>query len=149
MLPKESRKTITVKVKFDDDMKEDGAVVEEIKEENYQATMIMAGDNLIHSSLYKDANKHANYKGYDFKPMYSYIKEIDMIKAVDFDLAFVVLDPRLKQFATVGIDYFINNCKAKRIFPMHFWHEHNIVLNYASNHQEVIKLKHPQSTFIF
>lgn len=47
-----------------------------IEEKKYEASLIAVGDNLIHSSLYKDANKHANYKGYDFKPMYKYIKEI-------------------------------------------------------------------------
>ena len=61
-----------LKVDFDDK----DSVVETIKEENYEATLIAVGDNLIHSSVYKDANKHASYDGYDFKPMYSYIKEI-------------------------------------------------------------------------
>ncbi len=44
------------------------------KEENYKATMVMVGDNLIHSSIYKDA---ADGKGgYDFKPMYELVKPI-------------------------------------------------------------------------
>ena len=46
------------------------------KTKEYKTNMIMAGDNLIHSSLYKDANKNANYNGYDFKPMYELIKPI-------------------------------------------------------------------------
>jgi len=49
---------------------------EEPKEEIYEANMITAGDNLIHSSLYYDANKNAGYNGYDFKPMYELIKPI-------------------------------------------------------------------------
>ena len=49
---------------------------EENKEEIYKASMIMVGDNLIHSSVYKDANKNANYDGYDFKPMLEFIKTI-------------------------------------------------------------------------
>ena len=49
---------------------------EEIKEEKYEASLIAVGDNLIHSSVFKDANKHANYNGYDFKPMLTYIKDI-------------------------------------------------------------------------
>ncbi len=48
------------------------------------ATMITAGDNLIHSSVYKDANKNANYNGYDFKPMYELIKPI----VSKYDLAY-------------------------------------------------------------
>ena len=49
---------------------------EEEKEKVYTASVITAGDNLIHSSLYQDANKNANYSGYDFKPMYELIKPI-------------------------------------------------------------------------
>lgn len=48
----------------------------EDKEEVYTASMIMVGDYLIHSSLYKEANRNANYNGYDFKPMLELIKPI-------------------------------------------------------------------------
>ena len=55
---------------------------EEAKETS--VTMITAGDNLIHSTVYKDANRNAGYKGYDFKPMYELIKPI----ASKYDLAY-------------------------------------------------------------
>ena len=48
--------------------------IEEEKEENYSLSMIMAGDNLIHSSIYKDATTSTGE--YDFKPMYSLLKPI-------------------------------------------------------------------------
>ena len=54
------------------------------KEETYEVSLVMVGDNLIHSSVYKDANKHAGYSGYDFKPMYTYLKEI----VSGYDLAY-------------------------------------------------------------
>ena len=57
---------------------------EEEQEKIYTASVITAGDNLIHSSVYKDANKNANYSGYDFKPMYEYIK--DLVK--DYDIKY-------------------------------------------------------------
>ena len=47
---------------------------EEVQEENYSLSMIMAGDNLIHSSIYKDASD--GYGNYDFTPMYELIKPI-------------------------------------------------------------------------
>ena len=47
---------------------------EEPKEENYQASMVMVGDNLIHSSIYKDASDGNG--GYDFAKMYELIKPI-------------------------------------------------------------------------
>ncbi len=46
----------------------------EEEEKVYKATMITAGDNLIHSSVYKDA--YDGNGGYDFKPMYELIKPI-------------------------------------------------------------------------
>ena len=60
------------------DLKEDKVEnVEKIEPPKvYKASLIAAGDNLIHSSVYKDANKNADYKGYDFKPMYELIKPI-------------------------------------------------------------------------
>lgn len=59
-----------------DPEKENPKKQEEIKEEVYEATMITAGDNLIHSSLYNEAHRNANYDGYDFTPMYELIKPI-------------------------------------------------------------------------
>ena len=57
----------------------------EIKKDIHQElSLIAVGDYLIHSSVYKDANSHANYNGYDFKPMISNIKEI----VKDYDLAY-------------------------------------------------------------
>ena len=44
------------------------------KEQTYSLSMIMAGDNLIHSSIYKDASTGTN--NYDFTPMYELIKPI-------------------------------------------------------------------------
>ena len=44
------------------------------EEKIYKVTMITAGDNLIHSSIYKDA--YDGKGSYDFKPMYELIKPI-------------------------------------------------------------------------
>ena len=46
------------------------------KEKVYTTSVITAGDNLIHSSLYNEAHRNANYDGYDFSPMYELLKPI-------------------------------------------------------------------------
>lgn len=63
-----------------------------IEEKVYEASLIAVGDNLIHSSLYKDANRHANggyldfnTKKFDFRPMYKYIKEI----VQEYDIGYI------------------------------------------------------------
>lgn len=58
-------------------------------EKHYEASVIAVGDNLIHGSVYRDANRHAGGNGYgtdkfDFKPMIKYIKEI----VSDYDIAY-------------------------------------------------------------
>lgn len=47
----------------------------EPEETTTTATLVMVGDNLIHSSIYKDANKLSGGNGYNFKPIIEYIKE--------------------------------------------------------------------------
>ena len=49
-------------------------------------SLVMVGDNLIHSSIYKDANRLAGggANKYDFKPIIEYIKE----KVQKYDLAY-------------------------------------------------------------
>lgn len=56
----------------------------EEEEKTYKLSMVIVGDNLIHSSIYKDANKLAGYDGYDFKPMITMIKD----KVKGYDLAY-------------------------------------------------------------
>lgn len=56
----------------------------ESQEETYKLSMVMVGDNLIHSSIYNEANRNANYDGYDFKPMITMIKD----KVKGYDLAY-------------------------------------------------------------
>ena len=56
----------------------------EEKEETYKISMVMVGDNLIHSSIYNEAARNANYDGYDFKPMITMIKD----KVKGYDLAY-------------------------------------------------------------
>lgn len=55
------------------------------EETTTSASLVMVGDNLIHSSIYKDANRLAGGgNNYDFKPIIEYIKE----KVQNYDLAY-------------------------------------------------------------
>ena len=59
-------------------------IINKNDDKHYEASLIAVGDYLIHSSVYKDANRLANGDGYDFKPMISYIKEI----VSNYDIAY-------------------------------------------------------------
>ena len=58
--------------------------IEEPKIEEYTTNLVMVGDALIHSSVYRDANRLAGYGGYDFKPQITYIKD----KVKNYDIAY-------------------------------------------------------------
>ena len=77
---------VSIYFKYDNNLNknpnEEVPVVEETSEEIYTATMIMAGDNLIHSSIYKDA--YDGNGGYDFRKMYEFIKPI----VSEYDIAY-------------------------------------------------------------
>ena len=69
------------------DIDEDGnnnVIENEDKIEEYTASLIMVGDALVHNSLYNDANRLANYNGYDFKPHVEFIKE----EVTNYDVAY-------------------------------------------------------------
>lgn len=59
-------------------------IINKNETKHYEASLIAVGDYLIHSSVYKDANRLANGNGYDFKPMISDIKEI----VSNYDIAY-------------------------------------------------------------
>ena len=59
-------------------------VKENITKKNSSISIVMVGDNLIHDSIYKEASKNANGKGYNFRPMYELIKPI----VSNYDLAY-------------------------------------------------------------
>jgi len=52
--------------------------------EEYEASLIMVGDALVNNNLYNDANRLANYSGYDFKPHIELIKE----ETQNYDIAY-------------------------------------------------------------
>ena len=70
--------------KNNDNNNENNNVPPVIEKKEYKANMIMVGDALIHSSVYRYANRLANYNGYDFKPQIELIKE----KVQGYDIAY-------------------------------------------------------------
>lgn len=60
----------------------------------------------------------------------AYQTEIDKIAGREFDIAFVVLDPRLESGYRYGMDYFLQKVSAKNIFPMHMWEDYDVIKRY-------------------
>lgn len=49
---------------------------------NPEVRLLCAGDNLIHTNIYKQASKRTDGNGYDFRPVYEEVK--DLVKKADF-----------------------------------------------------------------
>ena len=59
-------------IKNDHKLKINKPDIKEEEPKEYKTNLIMVGDALIHGSVYRDANRLANYNGYDFKPQIKY-----------------------------------------------------------------------------
>lgn len=73
-----------VSVEDNNEIIENVVEIREAEEEKTSMSLVMVGDYLIHSSIYKDARENTGGNGYDFKPMLKFIKE----KVKNYDLAY-------------------------------------------------------------
>lgn len=53
----------------------------------------------------------------------SYRAAINKLKGKAIDIAFLPLDPRLKECYADGFLYFLKNMNVKQVFPMHYWEQ--------------------------
>ncbi len=66
----------------------------------------------------------------------SYRHEVDLMQNENFDLAFLPLDPRQGKDYARGILYFLKKAKAKKVFPMHYWEQPEIIKQFVSEYPE-------------
>lgn len=57
----------------------------------------------------------------------SYRHEIQKLKEIPLDVAFLPLDPRQEELYAEGILYFLRTVSVKEIFPMHYWDKPEII----------------------
>lgn len=86
-------------------------------------TLVAAGDNLIHSSIYKDAKTAG---GYDFTPIYSEVKEI----VSEADVAMINQETPLGDGGFSGYPRF---CSPKQVGDALAWAGFDVI-NIANNH---------------
>ena len=83
----------------------------------------------------------------------NYKKEIDRIRNVEIDCAFVVLDPRQEYAGGWGMDYFLKNVHAHYIFPMHCWEDYGLIADYKKKNDkklmtgQIMDIRRPGDSF--
>lgn len=75
-------------------------------------------------------------KQYNNNMRANYLRELDKIKNLNIDVAFVPLDPRQEKDAFGGLEVFMEYTDSKRVFPMHFWGNYNIIKDFLEKHPE-------------
>lgn len=55
-----------------------------------------------------------------------YMAEINKMRGIEIDIAFVPLDPRLEDKYFWGMDYALNMLDIKKAFPMHLWGKYGL-----------------------
>lgn len=65
-----------------------------------------------------------------------YIKEIEKLKGIKIDIAFVPLDPRLGSNSYKGLETYLSYTESSYIFPMHCWGEYGIIKKFTEKHPE-------------
>lgn len=66
----------------------------------------------------------------------TYRHEIEKIKGRHIDLAFLVLDPRQGKDYARGITYFLQQTKTKKVFPMHYWEQPEIISTFTCEYPQ-------------
>lgn len=93
-------------------------------------------DNGKKKSIYFAGDLNAwNWDGdeEDIKLISIYKKELSSIKEKNFDIAFIPLDPRLKENSIQGITDFFSYCNSTHIVPMHCFGDYDIISKARKN----------------
>lgn len=65
-----------------------------------------------------------------------YRHEIDKLKNIPIDIAFVPLDPRQEKRYADGILYFLKKVTVGQVYPMHFWSHSSIIDKFLAEYPE-------------
>ena len=76
-----------------------------------------------------------------------YRHEIDKMKGIHIDAAFVPLDPRQGEHYKDGLLYFLENIDCGTVYPMHYWNKPDVIVQFIAEHPEYkTKIKNTQLT---
>ena len=75
-------------------------------------------------------------KQYNDNMRIKYFKELQKLRGMTLEAAFLPLDPRQEQDAFAGMESFLEYVQVTKVFPMHFWGKHSIIGEFLKKHPE-------------
>lgn len=107
---------------------------EDIKIETFRSTdegvafwITFKGKQLYHAGDLNNWWWEGEDKAWNCNMAADYSKELDRMAGRAADVAFVPLDPRQEQWFYLGMDQFMKKVDAKKVFPMHFWKDYQMI----------------------
>lgn len=90
-------------------------------------------------------------KQYNHNMAKNFYVEMEKIKGMPIDIAFVPLDPRQGNLAFGGLEAFLEYTDCQKVFPMHLWGDYGIIGRFLEAHPEyreqIMVLQHPEQHF--
>lgn len=98
------------------------------------------GELLYHAGDLNDWVWEEESISYNEQMTIDYRKQIDLLSEKlnhrEIDVAFVVLDPRQEKDYDRGICYFLEQIPVKKVYPMHYWGNPDIMEAFLKEHPE-------------
>lgn len=99
-----------------------------------------AGELIYHAGDLNDWVWEEESISYNEQMTNDYRKQINLLSERlgerEIDVAFVVLDPRQEKDYDRGLCYFLEHIPAKKVYPMHYWEEPDIIETFLKEHPE-------------
>lgn len=70
----------------------------------------------------------------------SFRASLSRLQGISLDVAFLPLDPRLGDSYADGFLYYLKNSSVKKVFPMHFWDQPQIICRFLEEYPEYADL---------
>lgn len=90
-------------------------------------------------------------KKYNENMRKNYLIEMEKMRGMQIDAAFVPLDPRLENHAFDGLKLFLEYTNTRKVFPMHMWDQYEIITEFLKKYPEyaeqVIKIQRDGQQF--
>ena len=98
------------------------------------------GELIYHAGDLNDWVWEEESIAYNEQMTIDYRKQIDLLSEKlnqrELDVAFVVLDPRQEKDYDRGICYFLEHIPVKKVYPMHYWEQPDIMETFLKEHPE-------------
>ena len=115
----------------------------------------VAGVTLFHAGDLNDWRMEHIGELMNGKMKREYRFQIKKLAGKPINLAFIPMDPRLGEYQSEGMDYFLRTTDAEYVFPMHMWQDYSGIRDYKrrlSNRalaDRVIEMERENQVFVF